>query len=211
MASHHLPVEIVDLIFVHACRIPVTPPGTYGHYAGFAGVADIATTSNLMCVARHYYELLLRLLYRAPLLVYPWQLTRLHCTLVHRPALAALIEHLFIGSASMLTCGPSYPALPSDYESVFGLVSGAACPAQHAIEYEAAVLGTLHCARDAVNDTAALEACMHGIVSVRALLAWLEHVVACGARSAVAPSDIPGLEARAPLSLIHISEPTRRS
>ena len=78
MASHHLPVEIVDLIFVHACRIPVTPPGTYGHYAGFAGVADIATTSNLMCVARHYYELLLRLLYRAPLLVYPWQLTRLH-------------------------------------------------------------------------------------------------------------------------------------
>ena len=114
---HHLPTELVDQIFVLACRTPTTPPGSYGSYAGLAGAADPATTTNLMCVARRFYALLAPLLYRAPLILYSWQLTRLHRTLEHAPRLAQLVEHLFVGSASMLTCAPDYPAESSKYDS----------------------------------------------------------------------------------------------
>ena len=114
---HMLPTELVEQIFVWACRTPATPPGSYGSYACLTGAADSATTTNLMCVARHYYHLLLPLLYRAPLILYPWQLTRLHRTLEHRPVLAPLIEHLFIGSASMLTCGLEQPLEPNGAQS----------------------------------------------------------------------------------------------
>ena len=199
MHFHQLPTELVDHIFVWACRIPVAPPGSYSYYTCLTGVGDAATTTNLMCVARHFYALLAPLLYRAPFLVYPRQIARLDRTLVHRPALAPLMEHLHMRECPIEAV--EEPAARG--YGTFGVTRGT-FPLHTALETDAVELGALcgafidpTCERHADGGPASRRHWIDGAEAVRAFLAWLRCVAAFGARDAVQPSDIPLLEARA--------------
>lgn len=205
---HHLPTEVVDQIIRHACRMPVTPPNTYGTYAALTGAGDIDTTTNLMCVCRHFYNVIAPLLYRAPLLVYTWQVTALHRTLKHHPSLALLIEHLFMYFTPMLKLSPEYPFAPNDYEAMFHVAPrGTTFPLHYAIEYDvaeySAALSTIsyppqpervHFVFDFEPATAYDS--IRYLREIRHILAWLRCAAAYGARNAVSPSEIPRLEVR---------------
>lgn len=199
-----LPAELVDQIFVWACRIPPAKPRLYELYAGLTGVADTAATTNLMCVSRRSYNLLAPLLYHAPLLVYPWQIARFDWTLMHNPSLAPLIEHIHMrGCVIFEICNENRWAA-YDYESKFGVVPGAEFPLHSTIEYDAVELSALcgasidpTCACDACGEAEPYRHWMYNAWGVRSFIAWLRCVAAYGARDAVSHSDIPLLEMRA--------------
>ena len=205
---HQLPTELVDQIFIWACRMPVTPPKTYGFYAALTGAGDIDTTTNLMCVCRHFYDVIAPLLYRVPLLVYSWQVPAFHRTLKHHPSLALLIEHLFMDDIPMLELGPQYPFAPNDYEAMFHVAPrGTTFPLHYAIEYDAAEFFSMICGSiyppqpEKSRYLNAFERIgagytMKKVREIRNILAWLRCAAAYGARNAVSPSEIPHLEAR---------------
>ena len=205
---HQLPTEVVDQIFIWACRMPVAPPKTYGFYAALTGAGDIDTTTNLMCVCRHFYNVIAPLLYRAPLLVYPWQVAALHRTLKRNPSLALLVEHLFMDYIPMLELVTGYPFAPNDYEAMFHVAPrGTTFPLHYAIEYDVAEFFAVESETmyppqpEKVRDFEVCEPAraidsLHNYREVRNILAWLRCAAAYGARNAVSPSEIPRLEAR---------------
>lgn len=204
MSSNRLPVEVLDQIFVIACSILPVCPRLRELYGGMIGVADTATTTDLMCVCRHFYHLLAPLLYRAPLLAYPRQIARLDWTLEHNPSLAPLIEHIHMKDhAIFMNCSES-PWYFDDRKSKFGVIPGTEFPLHSAIETDAVELGALCGAFiDPTGQAYANGKCapfdhwMDGILAVRSFIAWLRCVAAYGAKHAVQSSDMPLLEARA--------------
>ena len=205
-----LPAELVTEILYLACRMPRIPPVSYGDFAGLAGVADITTTTNLMCVSRHFYDLLAPLLYRAPLILYRWQLTRFHRTLERRPQLAPLVEHIFVGRGEMIPPdAPRYPAEPIDYMALCGIVRGAEFPLHYGIEREAMELSYLPYLTYREPHVCS-GYFVPSVMRARKLIAWLRCVAAYGARYSVHTKNIPGLEARAPVAIAWLNGQDQR-
>lgn len=197
-----LPPELVDDIFRRACAGP-TPLEP-----------DAATTTHLMCVARHFHDALAPLLYRAPRLFFPSQLAQLEATLCARPALGALVTHLFIGGSELITHPAVRDALvPHDFEALFGAAPPSS-PA-HTLEVDAAELGALLAgtyygidpntfARDAYGHAVAAEYWLTCVRDVRALLEWVRGVVAEGAREPASDAELAHAAAQSRAAAAHL-------
>lgn len=64
---------------------------------------DVVMTRHVMQLNRHYYALGAQILYRAPVLATPSQLTQFARTLVARPVLGHLVRHLYVGTTEPRT------------------------------------------------------------------------------------------------------------
>ena len=200
--------KLEDRIFITACRIPAAPPGSCGDCTGLTGAIDTATATNLMCVSRRHYNLLLPLLYRAPLIRYNWQITAFYVTLVSNPALAPLVEHLYIDTGNEFLQRPFTTCAPFDYESMFSVAPhGTTFPLHYAIEYDAVEIFNAtnredydlrHPQYPVAGSRQMASWWMDGLFEYRTFIAWLRYVAAHGARDTVSPSDVTCLEARAP-------------
>lgn len=183
-----LPPELVDDIFRRACAGPSRD------------TLDAATATHLMCVARRFHSVLAPLLYRAPRLLFPSQLAQFEAALRARPALGALVTHLFIGGSELATHPAVRDALvPHDFEALFGAAPPSS-PA-HTLEVDAAELGALLAgtyygidpsafARDAYGHAVAAEYWLTCVRDVRALLEWVRGVVAEGASARASDAEL---------------------
>ncbi|WFD08285.1 hypothetical protein MVES1_003657 [Malassezia vespertilionis] len=96
-----LPEELKETILVLACTLPSTymhARTVSQHNIPHFQTLDIRTTICVMQLALRYYTLGAQLLYRAPCIATPSQLTQFTATLVNRPVLGLFVRHLYIGT-----------------------------------------------------------------------------------------------------------------